>query len=291
MNNSKAGAEKTTVDPRDPLPLPPLKKRKKESEDGKVDEPLSLREVCTTEEAFVATILDIKAATSALSQANEERLRKIYRKYLHTPVDRVWRATELRSVSKMLQEIGFDVSQPVELNELLGDEARMKNGQKVPEANLFLWEKCALQLGLDHSKLKSELDDLEVDKTKWSRRSPQTGGKQNKNARWNCCFTDLSDKSRVKNPKNGDITKERVRHKHPKNETIVFTNYAFEASAELDKFRKVYATVLGPYGYKFRGQFAELNKYHDIANTGIGRHGDIERGEPGAVNCLKVSAL
>jgi hypothetical protein len=57
---------------------------------------------------------------------------------------------------------------------------------------------------------------------------------------------------------------------------------------ELDEFQKRFANVLGPFGYKFREQFAELNHYYDTANTGIGRHGDVERGHPGAVNCLKV---
>ena len=59
---------------------------------------------------------------------------------------------------------------------------------------------------------------------------------------------------------------------------------------ELKKFRTRFAAILGPFGYKFAEQFAELNKYYD-KGRGIGRHGDVERGhgsEPGAVNCLKV---
>lgn len=82
-----------------------------------------------------------------------------------------------------------------------------------------------------------------------------------------------------------------VRHKHPKNASIKFTNFSFLAVPGLNRFKEIFPKILGPFGYKFRGQFAELNKYYDTANTGIGRHGDVERGRPGAVNCLKVSRL
>ncbi len=71
---------------------------------------------------------------------------------------------------------------------------------------------------------------------------------------------------------------------------LKYTNYAFTPVAK--RVRAALAVVLGPFGYKVVGQYAELNHYYDIKKCGIGLHGDIERGiarvHGGSVNCVKV---
>ena len=159
---------------------------------------------------------------------------------------------------------------------------------------MFVWRNCAQQLGIDINRLYGTLEATEFDKLKWSRRAKATtNGLQNKLARHNGCYTDLQEPVNPLNkpelkPDEGDVTQDYVRHKHPKNPAIKFTNFGFKG--ELAKFRECFAAVLGPFGYKFKHQFAELNKYYKL-DCGIGHHGDVERGhgdEPGSVNCLKV---
>eukprot|EP00750_Incisomonas_marina_P021158 INCI4190.1.p1 GENE.INCI4190.1~~INCI4190.1.p1 ORF type:complete len:559 (+),score=123.92 INCI4190.1:255-1931(+) len=262
----------------------------------------------------ISPALNGQASSANSSAASDEelrrlRLRLLFHQHRHLPRTRSWSAEEIRGVTEFLRAIGFRVDDPVELNQMLPDGAKMstrggaatkkaRSGNKleaqvpqsVREANVFVWRQAAHQLGLKVNRLYAQLEGLPVDKFKWSRRAkPGTGGLQNKLARHNCCFTDLEEE--VRDPDEGDIVEGmRVRHKHPKNPNIKFTNYSFDAASELLKFRQRLPRVLGPYGYKVAHQFAELNKYYD-ETRGIGRHGDVERdhGEAaGAVNCLKV---
>lgn len=247
---------------------------------------------------FVPEAEFISAVQQALSETNkgaidEPELARIYNKYVHKPTGRSWSAAELRQCREMLLELGFDVEAPVELNRMLPEGTVKRNGQPVEEANLFVWPNCAQQLGIGINRLYDTLEATEFDKLKWSRRAKATNGLQNKLARHNGCYTDLQEPVNPLNkpelkPDEGDVTQDYVRHKHPKNPAIKFTNYGFKG--ELAKFRERFAAVLGPFGYKFKHQFAELNKYYKL-DCGIGHHGDVERGhgdEPGSVNCLKV---
>ena len=247
-----------------------------------------------TVEAFIQGMHDVYRETANLPMSvavfplPDTVLTVIYHKYRHPMTKRSWTAEEIRQCTHMLTELGFDVSNPVELNPMLPEGAMTKHGRPVQEANLFVWRNCGQQLGINMDLLYSTLEATEFDKKKWSRRAkPGTNGEQNKLARHNGCYTDLEEVPLVQ-PDPGDVTEDFVRHKHPKNHNIKFTNFAFKG--ELKKFRTRFAAILGPFGYKFAEQFAELNKYYD-KGRGIGRHGDVERGhgsEPGAVNCLKV---
>lgn len=244
------------------------------------------------EDEFVQTIGQIASEVGS-ELVGPETLRDIYKLYEHVPTGRSWSAMEIRQCREMLVKIGFNVDIPVELNQMLPHKASMRNGQQVEQANVFVWKNCAEQIGIDTDKLYMILESTEFDKLKWSRRAKSTNGLQNKLARHNGCYTDLSEPVNPLNkpelePDADDVTKDYVRHKHPKNPAIKFTNFRFKG--ELAKFRERFAALLGPFGYKFRHQFAELNKYYK-ADCGIGHHGDVERGhgdEPGSVNCLKV---
>jgi hypothetical protein len=245
-----------------------------------------------SEHEFIGEVQQVFSETSK-GCIEESELVRIYHKYVHTLRGRSWSAEELRECREMLLEIGFHIEAPVELNQMLPEGAKKRNGQPVEEANLFVWRHCAQQLGIRVYQLYGDLEATEFDKLKWSRRAKSTNGLQNKLARHNGCYTDLEeplnplDKPELV-PDAGDVTQDYVRHKHPKNPAIKFTNFAFKG--ELAKFRERFAKVLGPFGYKVRHQFAELNKYYKL-DCGIGPHGDVERGlgdKSGAVNCLKV---
>ena len=240
-----------------------------------------------TVEAFIQGMHDVYRETDMMP-LTDAVLSDIYHKYIHPMTKRSWTAGEIRQCTHYLTELGFTVSNPVELNQMLPEGAVTKSGQPVEQANLFVWRNCGQQLGINMDLLYTTLEATEFDKLKWSRRAkPGTNGKQNKLARHNGCYTDLKEVPLVQ-PDDGDVTEDFVRHKHPKNHEIKFTNFAFRG--ELKKFRSRFAAVLGPFGYKFAEQFAELNKYYD-KGRGIGRHGDVERGlgsDAGAVNCLKV---
>ena len=236
-------------------------------------------------ECFVSELRAVYAETGMTPVAD---LEAVYRKYEHPMTMRSWSASEIRACVSMLRELGFTLEDPVEMNGMLPSGASTRSGAPVESANLFVWRGCGQALGLDMDRLYATLEATEFDKFKWSRRAkPGTNGKQHKLARHNGCYTDLEEVPLVA-PDPGDVTSEYVRHKHPKNHEIKFTNFVFRG--ELKKFRARFAKVLGPFGYKFAGQFAELNKYYD-KTRGIGRHGDVERGlgsDPGSVNCLKV---
>lgn len=262
----------------DDMPLVDMLKRRHE------EYPLGMASIRMHE--FVGEVQQV-FQERGLSGFDAEELRALYREYKHPEQSRGWTALEIDRCHQMLVRIGFVLDSPVELGQMLPPDARTKSGEPVERANLFVWRGCGQALGIDMDGLLRTLDSMHCDKEKWSRRAtPGTNGKQNKIARHNFCVTDLQE--RVINPDPGDITTAYVRHKHPKNPEIKFTNYRF--AGELEKFRQRFARVLGPFGYKFNGQFAELNKYY-VASCGIGWHGDVERGQgtdPGAVNCLKV---
>ena len=163
------------------------------------------------------------------------KLAQIYQKYVQPLKGRSWSAEELRECRKMLLEIGFHIEAPVELNQMLPEGAKKRNGQPVEEANLFVWRNCAQQLGINIYQLYGELEATDFDKVKWSRRAKSTNGLQNKLARHNGCYTDLNeplnplDKPELV-PDAGDVTQDYVRHKHPKNPAIKFTNFAFKVN-------------------------------------------------------------
>jgi hypothetical protein len=94
-------------------------------------------------------------------------------------------------------------------------------------------------VGTHHARNKLTISDLlhtlnqtTFDTMKWSRRGTGTGGKQNKIARHNACYTDLHEPLKL----TPDVEDDFVRRKHPKNPLVKFTNLSF------------------------KGQFAELNK-------------------------------
>ena len=214
-----------------------------------------------------------------------EKLRVLYREYRHPEKSRGWTAHDIDQCHQMLVRIGFLVDCPVEFGQMLPPDTQTKSGEPVERANLFVWRGCGQALGIDMDGLLRTMDSMHCDKEKWSS-GKNKNGKQNKVARHTFCVTDLNEP--VINPDQGDVNLMYVRHKHPKNPEIKFTNYRF--AGELEKFRRRFARVLGPFGYKFNGQFAELNKYY-AASCGIGWHGDVGRGhgtDPGAVSCLKV---
>lgn len=236
--------------------------------------------------------------TAALSETGKPaksaaELSAIYRKYEHVPSTpaREWSAAENRFLANMLTELGFEGIEVVELNQMLPEGAKMRNGSTVEAANVLVTREFGQQLGIDMDLLYEQLEAREMDKLKWSRRAKpidkngnHTNGQQNKLARHNCCITDAEE--------DGEAIEHGVRAGHPKNENIKFTFYSYEAFLELKKFRWRCAAVFGPFGYKIYDQFHELNKYYDKLR-GIGRHGDIERGPEGhpsrgMVNCLKV---
>ena len=273
-----------------PVPIKKMKKMKK-----KVEYPV------VSEDEFVAELKAITMEVTTIWPVSKDTIlstiettaRAIYQKYAHVPNGRSWSASDIRLCREMLCELAFDVEPPVELNQLLPEGACTRKGEPVEEANLFVWKNCGRQLNINMDVLYDDLEATEFDKFKWSRRAPKTNGLQNKLARHNGCYTDLNEPVNPNNipghdPDEGDITEDYVRHKHPKNPTIKFTNFRFKG--ELAKFRRRFANVLGPFGYKVKGQFAELNKYYKSI-CGIGHHGDVERGhgsDPGSVNCLKV---
>jgi hypothetical protein len=237
--------------------------------------------------AFVSEVRQVYKDTGRPDVA-PERLQAIYRAFKHPERSRSWSAEDLKQCQEMLRVIGFNVPPPVELNPLLPPDARRKGtGLPVERANVFVWPQCGQDLGIDMDGLLDALNRTCLDKVKWSRRAKkESNGMQNKIARHNACYTDLQEN--IHDPDPGDVTPTRVRHKHPKNAAIKFTNFQFQG--ELAKFRLRFARVLGPFGYKVHRQFAELNKYYN-SSCGIGWHGDVERGhgeDPGSVNCLKV---
>ena len=162
---------------------------------------------------------------SSLTGEGSHQLRDIYAKHYHPPAMREWSAQEIRDASRMLLEVGFDLVRPLELNPMLPEGARAE------EANVLIWRDAGQQLGLDMDRMYAELGELEMDRFKWSRRAPKTNGRQEKRARRNCCLTDLEEA--VVDPDEGDVSTERVMHKHPKNPLIKFTNYAFRGELAL----------------------------------------------------------
>ena len=245
-----------------------------------------------TVEEFVIEVAAVLSETGKPVKSATE-LTAIYHKYEHDPAPpaREWSAVENRSLAAMLTELGFEQIEVVELNQMLPEGAKMRDGSPVEEANVLVTRQFGQQLGIDMDLLYGQLEGREMDKLKWSRRAKPidkngnpTHGQQNKLARHNCCITDAEE--------DGEAIEHGVRAGHPKNENIKFTFYSYEAFLELKKFRWRCAAVLGPFGYKIYDQYHELNKYHD-KQRGIGRHGDIERGPEnhpsrGMVNCLKV---
>ena len=245
-----------------------------------------------TVEEFVIEVAAVLSETGKPVKSATE-LTAIYHKYEHDPAPpaREWSAVENRSLAAMLTELGFEQIEVVELNQMLPEGAKMRDGSPVEEANVLVTRQFGQQLGIDMDLLYGQLEGREMDKLKWSRRAKPidkngnpTHGQKNKLARHNCCITDAEE--------DGEAIEHGVRAGHPKNENIKFTFYSYEAFLELKKFRWRCAAVLGPFGYKIYDQYHELNKYHD-KQRGIGRHGDIERGPEnhpsrGMVNCLKV---
>jgi len=245
-----------------------------------------------TVEEFVIEVAAVLSETGKPVKSATE-LTAIYHKYEHDPAPpaREWSAVENRSLAAMLTELGFEQIEVVELNQMLPEGAKMRDGSPVEEANVLVTRQFGQQLGIDMDLLYGQLEGREMDKLKWSRRAKPidkngnpTHGQQNKLARHNCCITDAEE--------DGEAIEHGVRAGHPKNENIKFTFYSYEAFLELKKFRWRCAAVLGPFGYKIYDQYHELNKYYD-KQRGIGRHGDIERGPEnhpsrGMVNCLKV---
>ena len=217
-----------------------------------------------------------------------EAVQAIHAQYRHVPTHREWSADENRRVTEMLNALGFG-AHLVELNQMLPP------GVAAEEANLFVWKSCAIDLNIDSDVMYENQQNVEKDKVKWSRRAntmdkdgKPRNGLQNKIARHNSCITDLEEP--INDPENTVIGEHFVKHPHPKNVAIKYTNYGFEAFPELKKFRWRLAAILGPFGYKVFGQFFELNHYYD-KKCGIGRHGDIERGvgdSRGMVNCFKL---
>jgi hypothetical protein len=229
--------------------------------------------------AFLNELRAVSAETGFL--LDEDHARATYYRYDHAASSRTWSAAEIRSCTLMLKELGFHPHAPVELNTLLPTDLMAPS---IESANVLVWPMCGQEIGIDMDRLLHTLNKTTFDTIKWSRRATATGGKQNKIARHNACYTDLHEPLKL-TPDVGDVTADFVRHKHPKNPLIKFTNFSFKG--ELAKFRRRFANILGPFGYKFKGQFAELNKYYN-GQCGIGWHGDKERGSPGSVNCLKV---
>jgi hypothetical protein len=217
-----------------------------------------------------------------------EQVQAIYDEYYHVPTGRSWSAAENRQCAEMLQKLGFSAT-CVELNSMLPE------GIVAEEANILVWENCAEELAFNPTEMYDEQANVELDKVKWSRRSvgldkdgKPRNGFQNKLARHNCCITDLEEP--ITDPDNTVIGENYVRHPHPKNSSIKYTNYGFEMFPRLKEFRWDIACILGPFGYKVVEQFFELNHYY-ARTCGIGRHGDVERGQgmsDGMVNCLKL---
>jgi len=236
--------------------------------------------------AFVSEVRQVRLQTGK-PDLDPEYLKFIYREYSHPEQVRSWSAIDIENCQAMLSRLGFSVRSPMELNHLLPPKALRKSGEPVERANVLVWPQCGQELGIDMDALLETLNGTKMDCVKWSRRAaPESHGLQNKIARHNACFTDLQET--VFDPDPGDVSNTAVRHKHPKNATIKFTNFKFQG--ELAAFRLRFARILGPFGYKVHRQFAELNKYYD-ASCGIGWHGDVERGHgdrAGSVNCLKV---
>lgn len=245
-----------------------------------------------TVDEFVFEVTAVLSEIGKPAQSTAE-LTAIYRKYEHVPSTpaREWSDAENRSLANMLTDLGFEGIEVVELNQMLPEGAKMRDGSPVEEANVLVTREFGQQLGIDMELLYEQLEAREMDKLKWSRRAKPidkngnpTNGQQNKLARHNCCITDAEE--------DGEAIEHGVRAGHPKNQNITFTFYSYKAFLELKKFRWRCAAVFGPFGYKIYDQFHELNKYYDKLR-GIGRHGDIERGPEGRpsrgmVNCLKV---
>ena len=185
-------------------------------------------------ETFIQELGDIFMETGKTG-FDEDNARTIYQRYIHIQTDRSWSASEIRSCQQMLCELGFEVEAPLELNQMLPAGALTRNGSRVEEANVFIWKCCGQQLGIQMNTLYDDLEATEFDKFKWSRRAPKTNGLQNKLARHNGCYTDLNEPVNPNSipghdPDDGDITDDYVRHKHPKNPSIKFTNFRFKES-------------------------------------------------------------
>lgn len=253
-----------------------------------------------TPEAFATCVIQIRSETGRPQIHTPQDLVSLYNKFAadYPPgaIKREWSAHEHRGLAEMLKELGFKGVECVELNQMLPEGTTMRDGSPVEEANVLLVREWGQQLGINMDLMYQQLEARPMDTVKWSRRANEfdkdgnpTNGKQNKNARHNCCITDAQEAG---TPIMESGARIGVRSPHPKNAEIEFTFYAYEAFLELKKYRERCAQVLGPFGYKVTDQYHELNKYYD-KTRGIGRHGDIERGPEhspsrGMVNCLKV---
>lgn len=260
------------------------------------DEPTNLNHVKKTKIGFreiepfeVFRELEAISLETGRPVLSLEAVKAIYSEYEHTPTHREWTALENCQLVEMLQKFGFGAD-VMELNKMLPTTVK-----GVEAANLMVWKSCAHDLNINCDVMYANQQKVEQDKVKWSRRAvgldkngQPRNGQQNKIARHNSCITDLEEP--IHDLPNTIIGDNFVKHPHPKNPNIKYTNYGFEAFPELKKFRRRLAHVYGPFGYKLFGQFFELNHYYD-KKCGIGRHGDIERGQgesQGQVNCLKL---
>ena len=115
-------------------------------------------------------------------------------------------------------------------------------------AYLFIIRNGVNSLGENKDHIFNELKKLPVDKHALFR-----GKVMNKNARWNNCFGDFSQKSDIINYGKGTVI-------HFKDSPLVGLRKKIE--------------IFGP---KTKNLNAELNYYYDINKCGIGFHGDTER--------------
>lgn len=292
LKTSQTSSKTMPITPKSDSEVIDTKKRSHEDafteslESAQKKEKISLREISSQELFQVLKEISYETGRPLISF---ETVENIYSEYKHKPTRREWLAHENRLLASYLQKLGFNAS-VIELNKMLPDGT-----VNVEEANLFVWETCADDLNCNKDIMYANQEKVEKDKVKWSRRASKydkngnlRNGLQNKNARHNSCITDLEEP--IVDHDNTIIGENYVKHPHPKNPDIKYTNYGFDAFPELKKFRWRLAAILGPFGYKVFGQYFELNHYYDRL-CGIGRHGDIERGNGdsrGMVNCLKL---
>ena len=201
----------------------------------------------------------------------------IYEKHYHRPEKRVECPGDPRSAFNMLLQVGFDLVKPLELNPMLPE------GAQAEDANVLIWKNAGPQLGIDMDRMYAELNGLDMDRFKWSCRAPKSNGLQEKRALRNCCVTDPGrgrDRSRRRR------CDDRASDAQAPQESLDQIHELRLPWGELAHARRLIPAVLGPYGYKMKHQFAEINDYYD-STCGIGRHGDVERGKGGIAGRIR----
>jgi len=213
----------------------------------------------------------VKGVLVLYPKVNVKLLGDLYDKYEHTPLSQASSAAELEEYGKYWIELSTILRQPPKgkpnprpryqaLTDIL-PVSEVQSG-RAPPAGVLLIPRLAQKLCLSPVEMEQELHaNVRMDDGRLGR----AGQLQTKRARRNSNIVPLPPGQKYET-----VT-------HPKNEELKLRNYSYESVPLIDTFRIRLGIFSGPWSYKTALSLAEINHYFE-KQSGIGRHGDKERG-------------